>query len=233
MRFWQERHSIIWLSVRVAAEHNSEGGRGATLPFASAFAEKAPEAVPPTGNAQAKFPCAPFADNTHARIHQTILREIAFALCLVALLPASIERDIPSLSLFVDMVLHPREDILRILEVDNFISRAFPSSICFSNGRSVPHSGRRIGRDETWRRAQRIVRRSSEIVPPIYFCRGALHFVLVRYERLFSMHPSLKRFYLLGFEELGGDAFSYLLQCAILIKTNNMGFSMKVRSGSF
>ena len=52
VRLWEERHAVIWLRVRVAAEDNGKGCGSATLPFVRPAAKNAAEAVPPACDAE-------------------------------------------------------------------------------------------------------------------------------------------------------------------------------------
>ena len=121
---------MIWLCVRVAAEDHCKSWVRATLPHACPSPQNATETIPSAGDAKVELPRHSWANEEHFLSEESFFRKPGFARAfLTALAQARFQREVTFLGLLVDMMLHPAEQELSILQVASCELGAFCYSI--------------------------------------------------------------------------------------------------------
>ena len=82
VRSGEDRHTVIWRGVRVAADERREARGRAAEPAAASLAEQAAESVPTTADSQSVLYGDATADDLHRGADLSVLREGGFAFML-------------------------------------------------------------------------------------------------------------------------------------------------------
>ena len=146
-----------------------------------------------------------------------------------ALAQASVQRLVASLRLLVDVVLHPAEDKLGVLQVGSFERRPLlPRGVQGGIRTSAPHGPARVVRDVGRHRAQGVVLPVRVPLPPRGLHPLQFRVVPLVVQGLLAVHPSLESHHRPRVEETGLDLVRDLLESAVPIDARDVRLTVEM-----